>query len=244
MLLKNFYDYPIIKDIHDEPVCPKTENQLRLCEAIDENDVIFVSGPAGTGKTMVSIAKALQAYEDETKGIHKIILTRPVVESGENLGFLPGSMEDKIHPYLLPLYDYLSLFIKKNAGRKVRKHARKTGERIPKDDELPGYIEIAPLAYLRGRTFNNSIMVVDESQNISKAQMLLLLTRIGKNSKIILTGDERQSDLRTNVTQGFSDAINRLINKKKINKIVEIKMTKDDILRNGIIRDIIEAYED
>lgn len=244
MLLKNYYEYPIIKNIYDEDVCPRTENQLKLCETIDENQIVFISGPAGTGKSMLSIAKALQHYQDDKRGIHKIILTRPVVGSGEELGFLPGTMEDKIHPYLLPLYDYLKMFVKNKPGRKERKQARKTGERLSKEDELPGYVEIAPLAYLRGRTFNNSFIVVDESQNISKQQMLLLLTRIGQNSKMIITGDEKQSDLHKNVIQGFSDAINRLVTKKKIQGIVEVKMTKDDILRNGIIRDIIEAYEE
>lgn len=244
MLLKNYFEYPIIKNIYDEDVCPRTENQLKLCEAIDANQIIFVSGPAGTGKSMLSIAKALQLYQDERKTIHKIILTRPVVGSGEELGFLPGTMEDKIHPYLLPLYDYLKMFVQNKTGRKARKQSRKTGERLKKDDELPGYVEIAPLAYLRGRTFNNSIMVIDEAQNINKQQFLLLLTRIGHNCKMIITGDEKQSDLHRNVTQGFSDAINRLVVNKKISGIVEVRMTKDDILRNGIIREIIDAYEE
>lgn len=242
MLLKNHYDYPIIEDVHGEFVTPRTENQLKLVQAIDDNDIIFVSGPPGTGKSMISIAKAIQLYQDDKKGYHKIVLSRPIVAT-EELGFLPGSMEDKIHPYLLPLYDYLKLFVKKNSGRKARKTARKTGVKPLNDDEFPDYIEIAPLAYLRGRTLDNSLIILDESQNVTQSQMKLLLTRIGKNSKIILTGDERQSDLHRNVVQGFTDAIDRLITKKKINRIVEVKMTNDDILRNGIIREICEAYE-
>lgn len=245
MLLSNFYEYPIIKDVYDELVCPRTDNQLKLVQAIDDNDIIFVSGPAGTGKTMLAIAKAIQYFEDDRKGIHKIVLTRPVIESGESLGYLPGTMEDKIHPYLIPLYDYLEMFLKKPVnGRKARKSARKSGEKLAKDGELPGYIEIAPLAYLRGRTFNNSFIIVDESQNISKIQMKLLLTRIGKGSKLILTGDENQSDLNKNITQGFTDAIERLILKRNINRLVQVKMDKSDILRNGIIREILDAYDE
>lgn len=244
MLLKNFFEFPIIEDARGENVCPKTENQLKLCEAIDNNDIIFVSGPAGTGKTMLAIAKAIQAHGEDA-AIHKIVLSRPIVESGENLGFLPGTMEDKIHPYLIPLYDYLEMFLKKpGVGRKVRKSARKSGDRLPSSDELPGFIEIAPLAFLRGRTFNNSFIIIDEAQNISKIQMKLLLTRIGKNSKIVLTGDQNQSDLSNKVQNGFIDAIDRLIIKNSIPKIVEIKMDKSDILRNGIIKEILEAYEE
>jgi len=244
MLLKDYFKYPIINDIYDEAVCPRTDNQLKLCQAIDENDIIFVSGPAGSGKSLLSIAKAIQYHQDKQKGIYKIVLSRPVIESGESLGFLPGTMEDKIHPYLIPLYDYLGMFLKRNSGRKARKTERKGGEKVLKESEFPNYIEIAPLAYLRGRTFNNSFIVLDESQNVTYMQMKLLLTRLGKNSKLILNGDTKQSDLNSRTIQGFSDAIERLTKKRSINRITHVQMTRDDILRNGLIRDVLDAYED
>lgn len=201
----------------------KTKNQKKLCEEIFRSDLIFGIGPAGTGKTFLSIACAVQLYEE--KKIERIILTRPAVEAGERLGFLPGDLVQKIDPYLKPLYDSLYYFL---SFDKVNKLIEKN------------IIEIVPLAYMRGRTLENAFIILDEAQNSTKAQMKMFLTRIGKGSKVVITGDPTQTDLPSNTEGGLSN-VEVLFN--KINGIEFVKFKSQDVVRHRLVKEIIRAYE-
>jgi phosphate starvation-inducible protein PhoH and related proteins len=240
MLLEDSFKYPIIKDVYDDFVCPKTENQLLLCNAIQDpkNKIIFISGLAGTGKTFLSIANAIKLIQD--KKFTSLVLSRPIVAS-EDLGFLPGDLESKIYYYMQPLYEYIEDFVANKITRKVKKQARKKPKTENSFDiNLPDWVTVAPLAFMRGRTLGpNVILVADEMQNASQQQMITLLSRIGNNSKFIITGDERQVDLKHKKESGLKDAINRL---QDIPGIVHIEMQKEDILRNGIIKEILSRY--
>jgi phosphate starvation-inducible PhoH-like protein len=201
----------------------RTVNQKRMVTAIDKNDIVFAIGPAGTGKTYTAVALAVRALKN--KLVKKIILTRPAVEAGENLGFLPGDLKEKIDPYLRPLYDALD-------------------DMIPAD-KLGYYmstrtIEIAPLAYMRGRTLDNAFIILDESQNANDLQIKMFLTRIGANAKAIITGDPTQVDLPRNQKSGLEKAV-RILN--NIEGISHIELDEEDVVRHKLVKAIIKAYE-
>ena len=204
-------------------VKPKTPNQKRLVKEAENNDLTFAIGPAGTGKTYISVALAVRALKN--KEVKKIIITRPAVESGENLGFLPGDLKEKIAPYLRPIYDALY-------------------DMVPAEKllfyEENNIIEIAPLAYMRGRTLPNAFILLDEAQNTTPMQMKMFLTRMGPHSKMIITGDRSQVDLPRNQKSGFIDAIELLRN---IHGIGFIELTDADVVRHKIVKDIISAYQ-
>ncbi len=201
----------------------RTANQKRLVTACDRNDVVFAIGPAGTGKTYTAVALAVRALKN--KVVKKIILTRPAVEAGENLGFLPGDLKEKIDPYLRPLYDALD-------------------DMIPAD-KLGYYmstrtIEIAPLAYMRGRTLDNAFIILDEAQNTNDLQLKMFLTRIGPSAKAIITGDPTQVDLPKNQRSGLEKA-SRIL--KNIDGIAHIELDEEDVVRHRLVKAIIRAYE-
>jgi phosphate starvation-inducible PhoH-like protein len=206
-----------------KPVRARTPNQRVLLEESTKNDLIFAIGPAGTGKTYTAIALAVKALKN--KEIKKIILSRPAVEAGENLGFLPGDLKEKIDPYLQPLYDALQDMI---PAKKL--------EEFMKD----GTIQIAPLAFMRGRTLSNAFVILDEAQNTTVNQLKMFLTRMGLNAKFIVTGDITQIDLPRNSQSGLIHALNIL---GKIKSISIIEFDKRDIVRHRLVRDIVEAYE-
>ncbi len=205
-------------------VLPKTTGQRKYVEAIRTHDVTLGVGPAGTGKTYLAMAMAVAALREGT--VSRIILTRPAVEAGEALGFLPGDLHEKLTPYLRPLYDAL--------------HDMLPGEEIENHMER-GVIEVAPLAYMRGRTLNNAFIVLDEAQNTTPEQMLMFMTRLGFNSKAVVTGDPTQTDLPQHKTSGLREAVKVL---GKVEGIAVIEFTRRDIVRHPLVQRIIEAYED
>lgn len=201
----------------------RTANQKRMVTAVDKNDIVFAIGPAGTGKTYTAVALAVRALKN--KSVKKIILTRPAVEAGENLGFLPGDLKEKIDPYLRPLYDALD-------------------DMIPAD-KLGYYmttrtIEIAPLAYMRGRTLDNAFIILDEAQNTNDGQLKMFLTRIGANAKAIITGDPTQIDLPKNMRSGIDKALRIL---KNVDGIAHIELDEEDVVRHKLVKAIIRAYD-
>lgn len=204
-------------------ISPKTKNQKSLVDAVEKNDLVFALGPAGTGKTYVSVALAVQALKN--KEVRKIIITRPAVEAGENLGFLPGDLKEKIDPYLRPIYDALGDMIQ---GEKLR-HYMETG-----------VVEIAPLAYMRGRTLNSAFILLDEAQNTTPMQIKMFLTRIGPDSKVIVTGDRSQIDLPPKQTSGLIDAVDIL---KDVKGIGFVELDEKDVVRHRLVKEIIKAYK-
>ncbi len=201
----------------------RTANQKRMVSAVDKNDIVFAIGPAGTGKTYTAVALAVRALKN--KSVKKIILTRPAVEAGENLGFLPGDLKEKIDPYLRPLYDALD-------------------DMIPAD-KLGYYmttrtIEIAPLAYMRGRTLDHAFIILDEAQNTNDGQLKMFLTRIGANAKAIITGDPTQIDLPKNMRSGIDKALRIL---KNVDGIAHIELDEEDVVRHRLVKAIIKAYD-
>jgi phosphate starvation-inducible PhoH-like protein len=203
-------------------VTPKTKGQIEYVEAIKRNDIVFGIGPAGTGKTYLAMAMAVNAYK---KGlVRRIILTRPAIEAGENLGFLPGDMVEKVLPYLRPLYDALYDMIEAEKFESLTEQ---------------GIIEVAPLAFMRGRTLNDAFVVLDEAQNSTPFQMKMFLTRLGFDSKTVITGDITQSDLPAGAPNGLSDAEKVL---KGIAGIQFIHLTGEDVVRHELVQRIIEAY--
>lgn len=200
---------------------PKTLGQKKYVDAIDQNTIVFGIGPAGTGKTYLAMAKAVQALQ--RKEVSRIILTRPAVEAGERLGFLPGTLNDKIDPYLRPLFDAL--------------HEMLEPESIPKL-MASGTIEVAPLAYMRGRTLNDSFIILDEAQNTTPEQMKMFLTRLGFNSKMVVTGDITQIDLPTG-TSGLRTALSVL---GKVDDMHFATLTSDDVVRHSLVAKIVDAY--
>jgi phosphate starvation-inducible PhoH-like protein len=204
------------------PVFPRTDGQKALVKSFLKNDIIISVGPAGTGKTFLAVAYALALLEKHE--IEKIIFCRPAVEAGESLGFLPGDLKDKIDPYLAPLYDALHELLPKN---KIQNFLDR------------GIIEIIPLAYMRGRTINRSAMILDEAQNASSMQMKMFLTRLGIESRAIITGDESQIDLPTKSNSGLIDILKIL---KNINDIGIVKLDEHDIARHHLVKHIIDAY--
>lgn len=202
---------------------PKTLGQKKYVDAIKRSSIVFGVGPAGTGKTYLAVALAVYALKN--KEIDKIILTRPAVEAGEKLGFLPGDMNEKVDPYLRPLFDALQEMMGQDA---YLRHIER------------GSIEIAPLAYMRGRTLSNSFIILDEAQNTTKEQMKMFLTRMGENSRIVVTGDVTQIDLPKNVKSGMIDAIEVL---DGVYGIEIVKLTAKDVVRHELVTRIIQAYE-
>ena len=204
-------------------VSPQTNGQKKYYKAVLKNDIVFAIGPAGSGKTYQAVACGVSALKNNE--VEKIVITRPVVEAGENLGFLPGDLKDKVDPYLTPLYDALYEMIEKEQLK------------IYLDKKI---IEIAPLAYMRGRTLHNSFMILDEAQNCTKMQMKMFLTRLGVTSQAIITGDITQTDLGKNEISGLIDASNVL---RKIKGISFIELDESDIVRHKLVKDIIKAYK-
>lgn len=212
----------IVYSTGGKPITPRTENQRRLVEAYDKCDMIFAIGPAGSGKTYTAIALAVKALK--AKEVKKIILSRPAVEAGEKLGFLPGDMKDKIDPYLQPLYDALQEMI---PAAKLQEYM---------DTNV---IQIAPLAFMRGRTLNDAVVILDEAQNTTTAQIKMFLTRMGWNTKMIVTGDRTQIDLPPSQKSGLIEA-QRIL--QGIEGIAFIEMNKKDIIRHKLVTRIVEAY--
>ena len=201
----------------------RTPNQQRLVKAVHENDMVFAIGPAGTGKTYTAVAMAVRALKN--KDVRRIILTRPAVEAGENLGFLPGDLRDKLDPYLQPLYDALR-------------------DMIPQQKLLSYWedstIEIAPLAFMRGRTLDNAFVILDEAQNATSAQLKMFLTRMGRNAKFVITGDLTQVDLPRHQQSGLLQATQIL---KDVKGIEIIELNNSDVIRHRLVTDIIRAYD-
>ena len=212
----------ILHGVSGKPILAKTTNQKKLHKSILDNDLIFAIGPAGTGKTYTGVAMAVKALKE--KEIKKIILTRPAVEAGENLGYLPGDLKEKLDPYMQPLYDALRDMIPVNKLQKFL------------EDRT---IEIAPLAFMRGRTLDNAFVILDEAQNTTNAQMKMFLTRMGMNAKFMVTGDPGQIDLPRKVSSGLKDAIKILSRKKGIDIIY---LDDKDVIRHPIVKKVIDAY--
>ena len=213
----------IVYSVTGKPITARSENQQKLVKAYEENDMVFAVGPAGSGKTYTSIALAVRALKN--KEIRKIILSRPAVEAGEKLGFLPGDMKEKIDPYLQPLYDALEDMIP----------VQRLREMMEQD-----VIQIAPLAFMRGRTLNDAVVILDEAQNTTSAQIKMFLTRMGMNSKMIVTGDMTQIDLPRNVRSGLVEALEIL---DGVPGIGVVHLNKKDIVRHRLVTRIVEAYE-
>ena len=216
-------DDNIIYGINGKPISARTPNQQKLVEAFTHNDLTFALGPAGTGKTYVAIALAVRALKN--REVRKIILSRPAVEAGEKLGFLPGDMKDKIDPYLQPLYDALEDMI---PAVKLKEYMETK------------VIQIAPLAFMRGRTLNDAVIVLDEAQNTTTHQIKMFLTRLGMNAKMIITGDATQIDLPRSVTSGLMQALRVL---RDVPGIGRVEFGKKDIVRHHLVQRIVEAYE-
>ncbi len=217
------HDDVIIYGVNGKPIGPRNTNQALLVKAFNENDLTFALGPAGTGKTYVAIAMAVRALKN--REVRKIILSRPAVEAGEKLGFLPGDMKDKIDPYLQPLYDALEDMI---PAVKLKEYME------------TNVIQIAPLAFMRGRTLNDAVIVLDEAQNTTVHQIKMFLTRLGMNAKMIITGDATQIDLPRSVTSGLIQALRVL---KDVPGIGKVEFGKKDIVRHALVQRIVEAYE-
>ena len=213
----------IVFSVTGKPIVPRSENQLKLVQEYEKNDMLFAIGPAGSGKTYTAIALAVRSLKN--KEIKKIILSRPAVEAGEKLGFLPGDMKDKIDPYLQPLYDALQDMI---PAAKLKEYM-----------EL-NVIQIAPLAFMRGRTLNDAVVILDEAQNTTTQQIKMFLTRMGMNTKMIVTGDMTQIDLPSSQTSGLIQALKIL---KGVKGISFIELNKKDIVRHKLVTRIVEAYE-
>ena len=213
----------IIHGMNGKPITARTENQQLLVQAFENNDLVFATGPAGSGKTFVAIALAVKALKN--KEVRKIILSRPAVEAGEKLGFLPGEMKDKLDPYLQPLYDALQDMI---PAAKLKEYMENN------------VIQIAPLAFMRGRTLNDAVIILDEAQNTTTHQIKMFLTRLGMNAKMIVTGDVTQIDLPPSTTSGLIQAMQIL---KGVNGIGKIEFTKKDIVRHKLVQRIVEAYD-
>ena len=214
----------ICHTINGKPVKPKTLGQKSYVDAIRKKMIVFGMGPAGTGKTYLAMAMAITAFKNEEVG--RIILTRPAIEAGEKLGFLPGDLQSKVDPYLRPLYDALYQIM---GAESFQKNMDK------------GLIEVAPLAYMRGRTLDNAFIILDEAQNTTPAQMKMFLTRIGFGSKAVITGDATQKDLAPGTTSGLDVALKVL---KNVDEIGICELTSQDVVRHPVVQKIVKAYED
>ncbi len=213
----------ICHTINGRPVKPKTLGQKQYVDQIRKNMIVFGVGPAGTGKTYLAMAMAITAFRNDEVG--RIILTRPAIEAGEKLGFLPGDLQSKVDPYLRPLYDALYQIMGPESFQKNMER---------------GLIEVAPLAYMRGRTLDNAFIILDEAQNTTPAQMKMFLTRIGFGSKVIVTGDSSQKDLPNGQKSGLEVALNVL---KKVEDIAVCELTSKDVVRHPLVQKIVQAYD-
>lgn len=216
-------DDTLVHGVSGKVIKPQTENQRKMVALMKENDMLFAVGPAGTGKTYTAVALAVKALKE--KAVRRIILTRPAVESGENLGFLPGDLKEKLDPYMQPLYDGLR-------------------DMIP-HEKLQAYIEngtiqIAPLAFMRGRTLDNAFVILDEAQNTTHAQMKMFLTRMGRHAKFVITGDPGQIDLPRKQVSGLKEALLAL---KDIEGIAQIYLDDKDVIRHRLVKKVISAYK-
>ena len=216
-------DNLILHGVNGKPILARSVNQKRLVSLYDDNDLLFAVGPAGSGKTYTAIALAVRALKN--REVKRIILSRPAVEAGEKLGFLPGDMKEKIDPYLQPLYDALQDMI---PGVKLNDYMEK------------GTIQIAPLAFMRGRTLSDAVVILDEAQNTTSSQLKMFLTRLGINGKMIVTGDLTQIDLPATQHSGLKDAIDRLAN---IKGIATVEFNQKDIVRHPLVKHIVDAYK-
>ena len=213
----------ICHTVNGKPLKPKTLGQKEYVDAIDDNMIVFGMGPAGTGKTYLAMAKAITAFKNNE--VERIILTRPAIEAGEKLGFLPGDLQSKVDPYLRPLYDALYQIM--------------GAESFAKNMEK-GLIEVAPLAYMRGRTLDNAYIILDEAQNTTPAQMKMFLTRLGFGSKVVITGDATQKDLAPGTKSGLDIAVKVL---SKIDDIAFCNLTSKDVVRHPLVQKIVKAYD-
>ena len=218
----SLYEKTLIKDAKGNPIRVKNTGQKTYVEAIKRNDVVFGVGPAGTGKTFLAVCLAVSALKNGE--VEKIILTRPAVEAGESLGFLPGDLQEKVNPYLRPIYDALYTIL-------GMEHTNRLMDR--------GVIEIAPLAYMRGRSLEECFVILDEAQNTTKSQMKMFLTRLGNRSKMVINGDQSQIDLPRGVDSGLIHAMSIL---KEIDKIKFVEFSVSDVVRHPVVADIIKAY--
>ncbi len=207
-----------------KPIKPKTVGQKKYCDFIRKNTITFGVGPAGTGKTYLAVALAVTAFKQ--KQVQRIILTRPAVEAGEKLGFLPGDLQNKVDPYLRPLYDALFEMFGQESFARLSEH---------------GAIEVAPLAYMRGRTLDDSFIILDEAQNTTREQMKMFLTRLGFNSKMVITGDITQIDLPESKKSGLIEALKVL---KNVEDIAQNRFTEKDVVRHRLVQDIVRAYDE
>ncbi len=214
---------PVIINGHRKSIRPQTKGQIAFYNSLKENDITFAIGPAGTGKTFVAVAFALQALISGE--VDKIIVTRPAIEAGETLGFLPGDLKEKINPYLRPIYDSLYTIMP---------------HKVINDYMQEGVIEIAPIAFMRGRTLNNAFVILDEAQNSTAGQMKMFLTRLGTNSKAVITGDATQIDLQHNITSGLVE-IQKVL--KKVSGISFCYFDSGDVVRHSLVQKIINAYD-
>lgn len=214
----------ICRTINGKPIKPKTLGQKRYVDSIRKNTVVFGIGPAGTGKTYLAMAMAITAFKNNE--VNRIILTRPAIEAGENLGFLPGDLQSKVDPYLRPLYDAIYQIM----GADGYLH-----------NSEKGLIEVAPLAYMRGRTLDNAFIILDEAQNTTPAQMKMFLTRIGFGSKVVVTGDMTQKDLPKGTVSGLDMAVRVL---RDIEDIALMRLTNEDVVRHPLVQRIVKAYEE
>jgi phosphate starvation-inducible protein PhoH and related proteins len=212
----------VAKTLDESPVRPRTPGQQRYVEMVLKHDVVFATGPAGTGKTYLAVALAVRMMRQGL--FRKLVLVRPAVEAGEKLGFLPGDLQAKVSPYLRPLYDAIGDFVEFGEIKRY----------VERD-----IIEVAPLAYMRGRTLDNAFIILDEGQNTTRAQMQMFLTRMGRRSKIVVTGDTTQIDLPRGVVSGLVDAVRRL---RGIDGIGITEMQRGDIVRHPLVQKIVEAY--
>lgn len=213
---------PILHGVSGRIIKARSLNQRKIIDSVTENDMVFAIGPAGTGKTYTGIALAVKALKN--KNVKKIILTRPAIEAGENLGFLPGDLKEKLDPYMQPLYDSLKDMI---PAEKLKKYL---------EDEV---IQIAPLAFMRGRTLDNAFVILDEGQNTTHSQMKMFLTRMGKNAKFIITGDPGQVDLPRNSISGLKEAILILSNTLGVGIV---QLDESDVIRNKLVKKVVNAY--
>jgi phosphate starvation-inducible PhoH-like protein len=205
------------------PVEPRNENQRRYLDTVAKRDLVFGIGPAGTGKTYLAVSAAVAALR--RGDCRRLVITRPVVEAGESLGFLPGDMQQKLNPYMRPIYDAL--------------HDQLEWEEVARLEDT-GVIEVAPLAYMRGRTLSNAFVILDEAQNTTVPQMKMFLTRLGEGSRMVVTGDPKQSDLASHQKNGLSDAIWRL---KGVSEIAVVEFETKDIVRHSLVERIVRAYD-
>ena len=213
---------PILHGVSGRIIKARSLNQRKIIDSVTENDMVFAIGPAGTGKTYTGIALAVKALKN--KNVKKIILTRPAIEAGENLGFLPGDLKEKLDPYMQPLYDSLKDMI---PAEKLKKYL---------EDEV---IQIAPLAFMRGRTLDNAFVILDEGQNTTHSQMKMFLTRMGKNAKFIITGDPGQVDLPRNSISGLKEAVLILSNTPGVGIV---RLDESDVIRNKLVKKVVNAY--